>query len=40
MTGHAKFSPNWFYAQRYSYPYIDIAVLKCPFGGSITFYFK
>jgi hypothetical protein len=40
MTSYHKFSVFWFYQYKYILPHIDIAVLKCPYGGRININFK
>jgi hypothetical protein len=34
-----KFSVYWFHSQKLNLPWIDLAALRCPYGGKIPFKF-
>ena len=34
-----KFSVYWFYSEKLTLPWIDLAALRCPYGGKIHFKF-
>jgi hypothetical protein len=39
MNSHSKFSVDWFYSHKFILPFIDLAVLKCPYGGGVIINF-
>lgn len=36
---YPKFSVYWFQSQKFNLPWIDLAVLRCPYGGKVVIKF-